>query len=141
LRISVREITPVKRPDNPAPGRAAAETVVGNVPLIEGEAGFEFDVVARTAWEREGVARGVTGFDGAGEADSTTQTRCDRVATSLATVWARVEPGFTWNTVDISMWPCPKRREHTWERILAITNSSFSEDDRNEMNAGVAYQR
>lgn len=24
--------------------------------------------------------------------------RCDRVATIFATVWARVEPGFTWNT-------------------------------------------
>jgi len=101
--MSVREMTPVKRPDNPAPGRAAAETVAGKVLFIEGDAGFEFEGVTRTAWEREGVARGVAGFDGAGEADSTTQTRWDLVATSLATVWARVEPGLTWNTIEISM--------------------------------------
>lgn len=38
-----------------------------------------------------GPIKGVAGAEGDGDADSTTHIRCDRVATSLATVWARVE--------------------------------------------------
>jgi hypothetical protein len=49
----------------------------------------------------EGVANGVAGAEGDGEAASTTHMRCERVATSLATVCASVEYGFTWNTISI----------------------------------------
>lgn len=40
LRTSVREITPVKRPDIRAPGNDAAETA-GKTPASEGDAGVE----------------------------------------------------------------------------------------------------
>jgi len=89
FRISVRDTTPVNRPEIRAPGRAEAET--GNAPLIEGDAGFDPGGGTRTAWVIEGVANGVAGADGEGEADSTTHIRWLLVATSLATVWARVE--------------------------------------------------
>jgi len=69
--MSVSDITPVSRPEILAPGRAAAET--GKAPpLMEGELGFELGIGARTACVIEGVARGVAGVDGDGEADSTT---------------------------------------------------------------------
>lgn len=90
LRTSVREMTPVKRPEIRAPGREAADTA-GNVPEREGEAGFEDIGEARTAWLMEGVERGVAGLDGEGEEDSTIHMRWDLVATSFATVCANVE--------------------------------------------------
>lgn len=40
-----------------------------------------------------GVAAGVGGPEVAGEGVSTTHMRCERVATSFATVWARVDQG------------------------------------------------
>ncbi len=40
----------------------------------------------------------MAGALGEGEADSTTHMRWDCVATSFATVWARVEYGLTWKT-------------------------------------------
>jgi hypothetical protein len=46
----------------------------------------------------EGLRAGVEWPDEAGEGASTTHMRCDRVATSLATVCARVEYGLTWKT-------------------------------------------
>jgi len=82
LRTSDKEITPIKRPDMRAPGRAAAETA-GN----EGDAGTDPIGCATAAWESDGVV----GVDGDGEADSTTHIRCDLVATSFATECARVE--------------------------------------------------
>lgn len=82
----MRDTTPVRRPEMRAPGKAAADT--GNALLREGDAGLE---LARTAWVMDGVASGVAGCEGDGEADSTTHIRWLRVATSLATVWARVE--------------------------------------------------
>jgi hypothetical protein len=72
--MSVNEITPVNRPEILAPGRAAAETA-GNVPEREGDAGLDPAGEARTAWEIEGVARGVAGADGDGDAASTTHMR------------------------------------------------------------------
>jgi hypothetical protein len=40
--MSVREMTPVRRPEMRAPGRAAAETAdIGKPPLIVGEMGLE----------------------------------------------------------------------------------------------------
>lgn len=44
------------------------------------------------AW---GPSVGVAGTEEAGEADSTIHMRWERVATSLATVWANVEDGLT----------------------------------------------
>jgi hypothetical protein len=88
--MSVSEMTPVRRPEIRAPGRAAAETA-GKALLRDGDAGVEFTGEERTAWVMEGVANGVTGAEGDGEAASTTHIRWDRVATSLATVCARVE--------------------------------------------------
>jgi hypothetical protein len=88
--MSVSEMTPVRRPEIRAPGRAAAETA-GKALLRDGDAGVEFTGEERTAWVMEGVASGVAGAEGDGEAASTTHIRWDRVATSLATVCARVE--------------------------------------------------
>jgi hypothetical protein len=84
--MSVSDTTPVKRPEMRAPGRAAAET--GKALLSGGDVGFE---LASTAWVMDGVAKGVAGWEGDGDADSTTHILWLRVATNLATVWARVE--------------------------------------------------
>ena len=48
FRISVREMTPVRRPEIRAPGKAAAETA-GNEVWMDGEAGVEFAGEERTA--------------------------------------------------------------------------------------------
>lgn len=48
FRISVREMTPVKRPEIRAPGKAAAETA-GKALWTVGEAGVEFAGEERTA--------------------------------------------------------------------------------------------
>jgi hypothetical protein len=69
--MSVRDITPFKRPDILAPGSAAAETA-GNVLWRSGDAGRELFGEERTAWGNEGVARGVAGAEGDGDAASTT---------------------------------------------------------------------
>lgn len=89
-----------------APGRADADTAVGNTALIEGDVGIEPNPLvggnegrdggdARMELVTAGVASGVAGAEGEGDADSTTHIRCDLVATSFATVWARVEYGLT----------------------------------------------
>jgi len=120
LRISVSDTTPVRRPDRCAPGRAAAGTAAlagmgkgdcGPDPVLD--AGISTvvspDVVAVRCSELPdelglltvggdtwvGVSSGVAGADGEGEADSTIHMRWECVATSLATVWARVEYGLT----------------------------------------------
>lgn len=96
FKISVNEMTPVRRPEIRAPGRAAADTAeAGKPPLILGETGMEPGVGGFPAYVIEGVERGVAGFDGDGDADSTTHIRWERVATSLATVCANVEYGLT----------------------------------------------
>lgn len=77
FRISVREMTPVKRPEILAPGRAAAETAgnAGNVVLMDGDAGVEVGGEEITAYAIDGVANGVCGAEGDGEAASTTHMR------------------------------------------------------------------
>lgn len=92
LRISVSEITPVKRPERCAPGSAEAGTewVIGGG-KGSGDCGAEPGPGTITV----GASRGVAGADGDGEADSTTHMRWDCVATSLATAWASVEEGVT----------------------------------------------
>jgi hypothetical protein len=97
-------MTPVRRPDIRAPGKAAAETA-GNEIERFGDAGLDTEGDERIAldigeFEFEGFARGVTPGDG--EAASTIHILCERVATSLATVCARVERGVTWKTVDVN---------------------------------------
>jgi hypothetical protein len=67
-------MTPVRRPEILAPGKAAAETA-GNAVCMVGEAGVEFIGDERTAWVMEGVASGVAGAEGDGEAASTTHMR------------------------------------------------------------------
>lgn len=84
--MSVSEITPVNRPEILLPGSADAETA-GNEGTRDGEAGVEELCGASTVCEVEGVK----GVVGEGEAASTTHSRCDLVATSLATVCASVE--------------------------------------------------
>lgn len=85
-----------------APGSAAAETA-GNDVARFGDAGVDTAEDERIAFDidelvvKDGVGRGVA--EGDGDAASTTHIRWDRVATSLATVCARVEKGVTWKTV------------------------------------------
>ena len=73
FRMSVNEMTPVNRPEIRAPGREDAETALGKAADNAGDTGAdtEWDG-AKTACDIEGVARGVAGVDGDGEADSTT---------------------------------------------------------------------
>jgi hypothetical protein len=47
---------------------------------------------------------GLGGTEPAGDGESTIHMRCDRVAQSLATVWARVLTGVTWKT-GYESWP------------------------------------
>lgn len=56
---------------------------------VTGEGGTRIDAVLKL---------GVGGPLLAGDGVSTTHIRCERVATSLATVCARVEKGLTWKT-------------------------------------------
>jgi len=83
--MSVRETTPVSRPEILAPGKAAAET--GKDPESDGEVGVDEFGECRLAKPMEGVAPG----DGEGEDDSTTHIRWDLVASILAIVWPSVE--------------------------------------------------
>lgn len=72
FRISVSEMTPVNRPEIRAPGRADAETA-GKREERAGDTGPELGCeVEMTEWEIEGVAKGVAGLEGDGEAASTT---------------------------------------------------------------------
>ena len=99
--MSVKLITPFNLPDRLAPGIADAEiagtavlawsggvvvVVVGMVGNVEGRG-----VIGDGGTRMAGVAAGVGGPEEAGEGVSTTHMRCELVATSLATVWARVE--------------------------------------------------
>jgi hypothetical protein len=80
LRMSVKEMTPLRRPEMRAPAMADAGTADEGT----GDKGM--------AWaECEGPRRGVDGADGDGDPESTTHIRCDLVATSFATVCAKVE--------------------------------------------------
>lgn len=104
--MSVRLMTPLSRPDKLAPGMAEADMAgavalerIGGVGVTVGVwcvvgSGAMGDGGTRTA----GVAAGVGGPEEAGDGVSTTHILCERVATSFATVWARVEKGLTWKT-------------------------------------------
>jgi hypothetical protein len=72
FRMSVREMTPMRRPEMRAPGRAAVEMEGAGKLLMLGDGGGWGEVTASLT---EGAARGVAGVDGEGEADSTTHIR------------------------------------------------------------------
>lgn len=97
LRMSVSVMTPESLPDR-------------FIPVIEGTAGAVWWLPGSDAWVDDwggnalwGPSSGVAGVDGDGEADSTTHMRCALVATSFATVCARVEYGLTWKTGNESL--------------------------------------
>ena len=136
FKISVMDTTPVSRPDSRAPGKPLGMTVVVKVWLGSGDGGvgaLAGDGGITTLPDGEGLSTpavgasggpagwlgwrsGVAGALGDGEADSTTHMRWDLVATSLATVWPRVEYGLTWNTGNESR-PCSMPRS---ERITLM---------------------
>lgn len=96
LRTSVNEITPVSLPERRAPAMADAGTAAvgtgeaGTAAVGTGDGGAA-EGGGPAVVKDWGPIKGVAGAEGDGDADSTTHIRCDRVATSLATVWARVE--------------------------------------------------
>ena len=86
LRISVREMTPLRRPDIRAPIMADA----GTAGAFCGEGGATLALAGAVGGgppgKLPGPVKGVAGPVGEGDADSTTHMRWDLVATSLATV-------------------------------------------------------
>lgn len=84
--MSVREMTPVSRPEMPE-----APDTAGKAAFSAGEAGEEPYGGAKIA----GVNAGVAGAEGDGEEPSTTHILCDLVAMSFAVVCASVEYGLT----------------------------------------------
>lgn len=110
FKMSVRLMTPLRRPERLAPEMAVAEmagatalvparcagavVATGVGPLRETGRGVMGDGGTRTV----GWIAGVEGPEEAGESVSTTHMRWERVATSFATVWASVLNGFTWKT-------------------------------------------
>lgn len=92
LSISVREMTPLNLPDIRAPIKLDA----GTTGAICGDGGAPLGATgAGPPGKLPGPVKGVAGAVGDGDAESTTHIRCDLVATSLATVCARVEYGLT----------------------------------------------
>jgi hypothetical protein len=76
-----------------------------------------------TATEGVALSAGVEGPEEAGDGASTTHMRCERVATSFATVCARVLKGFTWNTGKLS---CPSFTP----RSERMTDMKWMQDER-----------
>ena len=99
FKISVSETTPESLPVIPDVGTAAAVAVLV-VAVRIGPCAPDSPGVAGGDKERGGGAMtaGVEGPEEAGDGASTIHMRCERVATSLATVCASVEKGFTWKT-------------------------------------------
>lgn len=73
LRMSVRDTTPLKRPERLAPGRAEAGTLCWAC-WGSGEGGAEPGPGTRTE-PPDGARSGVAGAEGEGDADSTTHMR------------------------------------------------------------------
>lgn len=133
--MSVRLITPLSLPDRLAPEIALAEIAGATAPVparcvgavvftgvgpdSETGSGVIGDGGTRTA----GWIAGVEGPEEAGEGVSTTHVRCERVATSLATVWARVLNGFTWKTGNESLPSFTPRSER-------MTEMKWMQDER-----------
>lgn len=96
--MSVRLTTPLRRPERLAPGMAFADMAGAAVPESSGE-GAATAVGAAAGSGAVGVGsdmtagfmEGVGGPEDAGDGASTIHMRWERVATSFATVCARVE--------------------------------------------------
>lgn len=73
FRMSVSEMTPVRRPERWAPGMAAAGTTLCTW-VGRGDCGTEPEPGTSTV-EVVGANKGVAGADGDGDADSTTHIR------------------------------------------------------------------
>jgi len=107
FRTSVKLTTPQRRPDILAPVMAAADMAgagwIGGC-VGDGEAcrpllaAAGSGVIGDGGTRMAGVMAGVGGPEEAGDGCSTTHMRCERVATSLATVWASVDSVFMWKT-------------------------------------------
>ena len=107
FRISVKLITPLSRPDRLAPGIALADIAGATVPVparcvgavvftgVGPDRETGSGVIGDGGTRAAGWIAGVEGPEEAGEGVSTTHMRWERVATSLATVWASVLKGFT----------------------------------------------
>lgn len=113
FKMSVNETTPDSLPEIFDPGSAPLGTGPGTgdwgvgvilgggmmmvgvgeelVPVAAAEAAAGGGAVAAVTDGSLAWSRGVAGALGAGEAESTIHMRCELVATSFATVWARVE--------------------------------------------------
>jgi hypothetical protein len=70
-----------------------------------------------------GVSAGVDGPEDEGDGLSTTHMRCERVATSFATVWASVLYGSTWKTGNESLPSLTPRSER-------MTEMKWMQEDR-----------
>jgi hypothetical protein len=105
--MSVRLITPLNLPLKVAPdiadadmaGAAVLSCLIGVVVVaLMNDAELGRGVIGEGGTRIAGVAAGVGGPEDAGDGVSTTHIRWERVATSLATVCARVENGVMWKT-------------------------------------------
>lgn len=95
FNTSVSEITPHILPDMCCPGILAAGTALPAKAICRGAATEGADILEKVG-KGAGTAVGWTcGVAEEGDGASTIHMRCDRVATSLATVCARVEYGLT----------------------------------------------
>lgn len=109
FRISVKLMTPLSLPDKLAPVIADAEMAGATAPVPRCVGAVELTavgpvwicgrgVIGEGGTREAGVSAGVEEPDGEGDGLSTTHMRCERVATSFATVCARVLYGLTWKT-------------------------------------------
>jgi hypothetical protein len=101
FNTSVRLMTPLIRPDKLAPVMADAEMAGTTAPVPRWVGAVEFTgmgpdcvcgrgVIGDGGTRVAGVSAGVDGPEDDGDGLSTTHMRCERVATSFATVWASV---------------------------------------------------
>jgi hypothetical protein len=133
----VRLMTALSLPDRLAPGMlemADAEMAGATAPVAARWVGVvEFTGVGPAMPGRgvmgdggtatDGVMAGVEGPEEAGDGASTTHMRWERVATSLATVWASVLKGFTWKTGKESLPSFTPRSDR-------MTDMKWIQDDR-----------
>ena len=133
----MRLMTALSLPDRLAPGMlemADAEMAGATAPVAARWVGaVEFTgvgpampgrgVMGEGGTVTAGVMAGVEGPEEAGDGASTTHMRWERVATSLATVWASVLKGFTWKTGKESLPSFTPRSDR-------MTDMKWIQDDR-----------
>jgi hypothetical protein len=126
FRISVRLMTPLIRPDRLDPVMADAEMAGTTAPVPRWVGTVELTgmgpacvcgrgVIGDGGTRVAGVSAGVDGPEDEGDGLSTTHMRCERVATSFATVWASVLYGFIWKTGNESLPSLTPRSERMTE--------------------------